>query len=160
MILSLLTQAALAEESDDLAAASALYASALDAGEAGDASSAIHAALTFFWAKDGGSPPIELDAYWYFDRWIAQAATWGAGLTAMYWKAYDAMIYGDGSPITDLARDWYAEGCEDALLTLAVHYPEEFAEQATAFAERLRARRTYRERYLYSILGHRFDKAI
>jgi hypothetical protein len=64
VISPLLTQAASAEEADDLAAASALYASALDAGEAGDASSAIHAALTFFWAKDGGSPPIELDAYW------------------------------------------------------------------------------------------------
>jgi len=143
----------------DMVAASALYAAALDSGEIGDASSAIDAALTFFEAKDGGQPAIEQDAYWYFDRWIAQAEMWSAGPAAIYWKAYDAMIYGDGPAITDLARDLYDEGCRDALLTLAIHNPDQFAEEAAAFVRSLRSKSTYRQRYLYSILGHRFDKA-
>ncbi len=141
-----------------MVAASRLYAEALDVGEVGDADIGMRAALTFFEAKDGGSPSIDCDACWYFDRWIAQAAMWGAGLNTIYWQAYDAMIYGDGPEITDRARAWYAQGCQDALLTLAVYHPDEFGIQASAFAAELRPRRTYRQRYLYSILGHRFDK--
>ncbi|MGH6977711.1 MAG: hypothetical protein ACRED4_00210 [Brevundimonas sp.] len=153
-----IAQAQAFEVDDNLFEAARHYALALDQGEITDSEAAIRAALTFFEAKDNLPGRIQEDEYWYFDRWIAQAAMWGAGPQATFWKAYDAMIYGDGCRVTDAAREWYVQGCQDALLILAVQFPEEFSDAATAFAEQLRTQSTYRERYLYAILGHRFDK--
>ena len=154
-----LQQAQMFEEADNLLEAAKHYALALDQDEPATPQAAIRAALTFFEAKDNLPGRIAEDEYLYFDRWIARAESSGAGPNASYWKAYDAMIYGDGPEIVVAARDWYAQGCRDALLTLAPHFPEEFAEVAAPFAEELRQKRTYRERYLYSILGDRFDRA-
>jgi hypothetical protein len=157
-----LRRAMAAEEAGELVAAAAEYALALDEREAVDAATAIRAALTFFEAKDGATPAISQDAYVYFDRWIAEAARLGAGDIASYWKAYDSLIYWqsfhppNGTALARDSRIWFARGCSDALLTLAVNFPEEFRETAAAFVKTLLPRRTYRERYLYSILGHRF----
>jgi len=154
-----LNQAQAFEEADNLFDAAKHYALALDQNEPSTAQEAIRAALTFFEAKDNLPGRIAEDEYLYFDRWIARAEACGAGPDAVFWKAYDAWIYGDAPQITDGARDWYSQGCRDALLTLALDFPGEFAEAAVPFAEEQRPRRTYRERYLYSILGHRFDRA-
>ena len=157
--MSHLQQAQAFEEADNLFDAAKHYALALDQDETATAQEAIRAAITFFEAKDNLPGRIAEDEYLYFDRWIARAKSCGAGPDAAYWNAYDAMIYGDGPEVVDVARDWLVQGCRDALLTLALHFPEEFAEAATVLAQESRSRHTYRERYLYSILGHRFDTA-
>jgi len=158
--MSHLQQAQAFEEADVLFEAAKHYALALDHNEVANRSDAIRAALTFFEAKDNLPGRIAEDEYRYFDLWIARAMQCGAASDAAYWKAYDAMIYGDGPDIIEEARRWHAEGCRDALLTLALHSPEEFAEAAAEFAHGLRPQRTYRERYIYSILGHRFYKSL
>ncbi|RZJ29006.1 MAG: hypothetical protein EON85_07825 [Brevundimonas sp.] len=151
-----LQQAQAFEEADDLFEAAKHYALAYDQEETADDAEALRAALTFFEAKDNLPGRIAEDEYLYFERWIDRAAKYGSS-DAAYWKAYDAMIYGDGADVLEEAHDWHAAGSKDALLTLSTHLPERFAEEAKDFTLSLRRQRTYRERYLYSILGHRFD---
>ena len=153
-----LTQAKAFEEADDLANAARHYALAFDQNEAADSAAALHAALTFFEAKDNLPGRIAEDPYHYFTRWIDVADELGCA-NASFWRAYDAMVYGDGPTFPDQARDWLSKGATDALLTLAIEWPEQFGVTAADFVKTLRPLKTYRERYLYSILGQPFDKA-
>lgn len=146
-----------ADLADTLAPAAAFFAAAYDLGEAVDARTALEAALVFFDATDGGSVPVEPDPYCYFDLWIARASELGAEPCATFWKNYEAMINRGGVWSEANAQHWLDEGCEDAILTLACNFPDRFRNRAANFAVALRDRRSARERYLYSILGPRFD---
>ncbi len=151
-----------AEAEDRLDDALAYYAAALDADEPATAEEALNAGLTFFEAKDLGvvaASSVRHDLYFDVERcsaWLRRAVDLGSPC-AEFWMHYDNLIYGDGKEFPELATTMLAQGCSDALLVLFHVDPPRYTPAVERFAATLRARKTYRERYLYSILGPYFD---
>lgn len=151
-----------AEADDRLEDALVAYAAALDAGEPTTAEQALNAGLTFFEGKDLGvaaANAVREELFFDAERcsaWLRRADEAGSPC-AKFWISYDAEIYGDGKPFPELAIQLYERGCKDALLVLINHDPARYADSVGQFVATLREPKTYRTRYLRSILSPRFD---